>query len=1083
MTATELLDGEDRRRIREDLDAALFVEAGAGTGKTSELVQRVLALVDSGVEIRNIAAITFTEAAAAELRDRVRVALEGWSKDGDEARRERATYALEHLDGAALETLHAFSGRLLGMYPLEAGIPPRFQVIDEVGYAIQAGHEWDDVHARMQKEPGLETAITYALALGVRLESARNSYSLRGVFDRFCDNWDRLPPEPFAGEPFSEPDTRHLVALMDKAIALRPQCSDDDDRLATFLDDLVEIRRRVAHATIPVQRARALNSYVRQPQRRNQGRKENWTDKALVAAAIREMHEERERLLEQLGASLLPPLLEFLRKAALAFAVRRRAEGLLAFQDLLVLARDLLRDHPAVRDELCGRFTRLLIDEFQDTDPLQADIAALLATPADGMPIAPGRLFFVGDAKQSIYRFRRADIEMYQDSRTRFGCEPVGLASNFRSSSAVIDWCNHVFAQLLGEERPGQAGHQQLHAAREGLDGGSVHLLGGPREGMLAAELDEAEASSIAEATARVITEKWQVQDRDGSRRPARFDDIAVLLRTRKFLRQLERNFEALDVPYRVESRSLVFETQGVRDILSILAAIDDPTDEVAVVAALRSPAFACGDDDLLRHFEGGGRWDYVTDQYRQSRGVGPVRDAFDYLHGLHERRAWIPLGELVDRVIRERGLREIAFAHRRPREHWQRYRFLLEQVRALEANEGATLHDLVSWLRRQASGYSLVNETVTPEEDDDAVRVMTVHASKGLEFPIVIMAGFGGDRNDRDMLVWPRDGGPPQVRLGNAQTSGYVEANAAESELETYERARLVYVAATRARDHLVVSTFHSPSSRGDGSEAQQLLRICADAPGLWSPFPPGASTVRLVPPASPPARDLPPFETWRRDRDALLRAQARTQAIAATVVAGTGDSGPETADDEGSQVFRRGRAATSVGRAVHAVLQSVDLESGSDVAVLSAAAAAAEGIPARTAEIERLVRALIASDVVQEAVAGNRYWREVFVSAPVGEILVEGYIDLLYEGPRGLVVVDYKTDSVEDDESIVAATERYRLQGAAYALALERTLGRPVADCKFLFARMENAPSAAITNLREAIAEVERVVTAARA
>jgi ATP-dependent helicase/nuclease subunit A len=222
-----------------------------------------------------------------------------------------------------------------------------------------------------------------------------------------------------------------------------------------------------------------------------------------------------------------------------------------------------------------------------------------------------------------------------------------------------------------------------------------------------------------------------------------------------------------------------------------------------------------------------------------------------------------------------------------------------------------------------------------------------------------------------------------------------------------------------------------------------------------------------------------MPDYQAWRSARDTLLAKQDVVHAVAATAIAKADDK-PELPDAGDDRAFRRGRAATSVGRAVHAVLQSVDLATGDDAGPLSIAAAAAEGVPARRAEIESLVRAAIASDVVRAAVAGGRYWREVFVAAPVGETLVEGYIDLLYEGPHGLVVVDYKTDSVDGEDDLSAAVARYRLQGAAYAVALERTLSRPVAECLFLFARARGAPSLPVHDLREAMADVERAVAA---
>ena len=1079
-----LVDEGERRRIREDLAAALFVEAGAGTGKTRELVERLLALVRARVPLRSIAAITFTEAAAAELRDRVRFALEAMHLSADGQAREIARSALEQLDGAALETLHSFSGRLLGLYPVEAGLPPRFQVLDDVAFAIAADEEWERASVEILADPSLEAPLTYALALNVRISGARfGAADLRGVFDNFGENWDRLPVQPEPLSEFREPDLGALVDALDDAEAFRPQCRDDADRLLPLLDDLAAFRRRLAHATTTVQRARMLPAYIADWGRRL-GRAPNWPDVEAVRSAVQQARLLRDELLADLGTAALSPLVEALRQATLEFAERRRREGTLSFHDLLVLARNLLRDNHTVRAELHQRFGRILIDEFQDTDPLQAEIAGLLARDPSGA-IQPGRVFFVGDAKQSIYRFRRADIAMFRASREQFGCEPAVLGSNFRSTSAVLEWCNHVFAQLLKDE-PGQAPYEPLTPARKDPSGGTVHLLGQPLPPMPAGAAREVEAEQIAAALRTMHGRQWRVYDkRDEAWRPARFDDIAVLIRSRAILPYLQRALEDLDIPYRVESRSLVYNTQEIRDLTNILAAIDDPTDEVAVVAALRSPGFGCGDDDLLRHRSSGGRWDYMAQPSVEPGDTpSPVAHGFEFLRRLHERRFWAALGELVETVIRERALREIAWSYRRPREHWQRYRFLLEQVRALEANQGANLHALVLWLRRQAEGAALVNESVVPEEDDDAVRVMTVHAAKGLEFPIVLVAGFGGTNAPRAFVVWGGHDSMPQVKLGNAATAGFEIAFEREKTLDAYERDRLLYVAATRARDHLVVSVFHmEPKSMEAPSDAQRLWEASAGAPGLWRTFEP--ESVQAALPAGRPdneSRQQPgDVEAWRTSRDTLLRQQVRLASVAATSLGEIPAPEPEPpADEHADAVLRRGRAGTAVGRAVHAVLQSVDLETGANVDRLARAEAAAESVPARAAEVAGLVRAALNSGPVREAIASGRYWREVFVSAPSNGVLIEGFIDLLYETRDGLVVVDYKTDGVASDDDIVATLARYRLQGAAYVFALEQNLRRPVVACRFLFLRPAGTRTVEIAGLRGAVADVEARVEA---
>ena len=245
--------------------------------------------------------------------------------------------------------------------------------------------------------------------------------------------------------------------------------------------------------------------------------------------------------------------------------------------------------------------------------------------------------------------------------------------------------------------------------------------------------------------------ESWPVSDdrADEGWRPTRFDDVAILVPTRTPLRQLERALDRHDVPYRIESRSLVWATEAVRELLSILAAIDDPGDDVAIVAALRSPGFACSDVDLLEWKLAGGRWDH--------QGAPPEHDppptipsprAWPPWRAITRNGATCPVNALVERVIRERKLVELTFVQRRPRDHWRRLRFVVDQARAFVEAGGASLGDFVSWAQLQTDENATVIETPAPEPDDDAVRILTIHGSKGLEFPIVVLAGLSSKPN-----------------------------------------------------------------------------------------------------------------------------------------------------------------------------------------------------------------------------------------------------------------------------------------------------------------------------------------------
>jgi len=1106
---TAVVDQAARDEIREAFDRTLFVEAGAGTGKTTALVSRVIALVAAGTSLRAVAAITFTEAAASELRDRIRLALElaatGSSDpvlDADE--RARCAAALHELDDATLSTLHGFAHQLLVEHPLAAGLPPRFDVVDDIEAGIAFEQRWADFVDVLVAEPEMETTLLTAFALGLRLDD------LREVARAFHEHHDRLDGGRVDPVPVPALDLDPVLTPLRAALALADHCLDESDALAEHLEILGRELEVLESAVDDLDRVDVLARPGALGRKiGNLGKKGNW---GCDIAAVRELLAVAEAAAEEIRTALrravVTTLVARVHDFVLAFADERTRDGRLEFHDLLVLARDLLRRRVDVRDELGRRFAVLLVDEFQDTDPLQIEIAVLVATrdpdagtkPWYEVAIEPGRLFLVGDPKQSIYRFRRADLGLYQRVEHELHGGLRHLVQNFRSVPGIVDWVNHVFEGLFGEAPPDrQARHVPLQAHRDAVEGSGpvVHLFGEPDAESKIAPIREREAADVASLVRRVKGEGWVVFDPvERVVRPARYSDIALLLPTRTALPDLEHALEEADVPLRIESQSLVYSTAEVRDLLAILTALDDPTDEIALVTALRTPAFGCSDAELVEYREAGGRWDYRATAEVDLAASHRVVDGVTVLRALHEARWWQSVSETVEAVVRERRMLELAVAHRRPRDHWRRIRFLLDQARAYDERGGTGLRGFVEWARQQADERARAVEVVVPEPDDDAVRVLTVHGAKGLEFPVVVLAGLNVAPPPRNPAVlWTAAGGF-EVGIGTksrrtwVETAGYDDQKRLDAALDDDERLRLLYVATTRARDHLLVSLHHKQSDQR--CHAARLWAHLGGAPSVATVAPPPAALASQThAPRAFPTPDVNPADRtgWIAERAAVLEHAARPPTVAATALAATaaGEAEPDVglrkeadADDE-PPPGRRGRAGTAVGRAVHATLQSIDLATAAGLQPNALAEARAENIPTHAQEVGELVRSVLDAPVVRAAVAGRRFWREVPVAAPVDGVTVEGFVDLLVDTPAGLVVVDYKTDRAHDDAELDALMVKYRVQGAAYALALGRALGRPVARCVFVFAgRGAVAAEREITNLPGAVAEVETLVRA---
>ena len=1192
MMATPANDASTGKRIVNDLDANFIVEAGAGTGKTYALVSRVVALVKSGTPMPSIVAITFTEAAAAELSERIRSRLEqlldaeyrageddrladGWD---DGRHRQLVEKAIGELDQASIQTIHSFAAQILRERPLDAGLPPGWVTLDGVEANQRFAEEWDEwLDWALGKDTGvgeeLRSAMTYLLESNIGINNWRT------IAQAFSDKCDRL------ADGNSIPNTDlHAIAqnTLEMLQELAKECTNHTDRLFGQLSGAIAtVQDVLAHASDSVAAANALKAGAPVDYNGNVGSGGNWNRPATqIRSEFRAIGRSFQNKVKV--ARMLPLLHNLRQRFAVDYEARRKAEGVATFDDLLVWTRDLLRDDAGARAHCRQKYSRILIDEFQDTDPLQAEIAFYLASKPDAdigeqpwheLPLEPGKLFIVGDDKQSIYRFRNADIAVVQQVKAGGQLAALPLSENRRSQKPALDWVNAVFdgaddaTGLMAAEAGVQAEYVALQP-NEGIqqDGlGSVQVFGGPYD-LPADPLRIKQAEQVARLIAAYAGEnaphRLEVYDKDTrEKRPAKLRDVCILIRSRTglgvLLRALEgeRGINPADVgniPCRLAGGSLYFDTQEVQDLLNCLRAIDDPTDEVSVVAALRAPALACSDADLLRWRDACGQslWNYQSRRLRDAeddddadagrraalRAVSPVWDGMRILREYHARSRTDSVAQLIADFIRDHRLDELDRAENRPREIWRRRQFLIEQARAQEYDRATgagaaplTLRQFLRWAETMQDERPRISDTAVPETDDDAVQIMTIHAAKGLEFPIVILLGLADNPSaNAGSALFDRSDGTVAVKLGALQTPGYAVLQGQEQAHAVAEQVRLAYVAATRARDHLLVSLHRSDTSRSNHSNgiAAQIDAMAAGAlPHQRVPDDILAAWRRPPPePAAGGAGDYD-LDGWQKDRAVAIAGRSRRQAATATWVAEMArrkDTVADAAADDGvalddkekerAERYSRGRGGTSLGSAVHGALQDLvtelqadgKLPLGDDVSIarlvdglnddisrLAKHHAAENDIGGREGEIRPLVeQALQHKAVVKALRARNGLWPEISVAAPLDDgpspVVLEGIIDLLYQDDEGqMVILDYKTDRVRNEADVAAKMKYYRYQGAAYAVAVEQATGRTVKSVQFLFIRHADPESRLqeVANWRELTGELKETVAAGAA
>jgi ATP-dependent exoDNAse (exonuclease V) beta subunit len=883
-----LVDAAERERIRHSLDESLLVEAAAGTGKTTELVARIVNVLATGkARVDQMLAVTFTEKAAGELKLRLREGLEQARQDlADEANLTawgdtdwslvKIEHAIAHLEEAQVSTIHGFCADLLHERPVEAGVDPQFDVLAD-GAAHTFGQAFDSWLQRALADPpeGVRRALRRRTAGGFgeaddkqrpteRLKKAAADLS---EWRDFPTAWRR---ETFERKVIIDQIVAHLIdfaELVDRVSNRRRDPLYLDVRPALLVaraiqtHDELRPRRRDYDGIEASLVELAANRNLARPR---PGSGTNYGD-GITRASVLEQHRKIAEVLQNFrrvaDADLAALLQTELWAPIAAYADLKRDAGRLDFVDLLLQARNLVRDHAPVRADFQRRFTRIFVDEFQDTDPLQAEILLLLAAddPAEQdwrhVRPTPGKLFIVGDPKQSIYRFRRADVGVYQHVKMQLadrGIASLALTTSFRAVPSIQRLVNHAFAPLMSgrsaDTGSPQTAYVPLSPHRDEVtEQPSVVVLPVPHpygvRRMAASAIERSVPDAVGAFVGWLVNESgWTVSERvpreqvDASETagtpavqvPIAARHICLLFRRfESFGTDVTRGYvsalEAREVPHLLIGGRTFHDREEVTTMRAALSAVEYPDDELAVFATLRGSLFSIEDAALLEYHQRFRRLHpfRIPDVLRPDHDgtepadaeledtrvrLGPIREALEVLRQAHSQRNEVPVAETIGRLL-EATRAHAGFVMRPGGEQaLANVMQIAEMARRYEAGGGLSFRGFVEQLEDDALARQ-GGEAPILEEGSDGVRLMTVHRAKGLEFPVVILA-------DPTCKLHRKTAGrflDPDRRLCALRLAGWppldlLDHEAIEVERDRQEGVRLAYVAATRARDLLVV-------------------------------------------------------------------------------------------------------------------------------------------------------------------------------------------------------------------------------------------------------------------------------------
>jgi len=1124
----QLDDRAARARIRTSLAESLLVEASAGTGKTTELIARIVAVLASGLTtISHIVAVTFTNKAAGEMKLRLRQELDRAREiTADPRERLNIEDALEHLEEASIGTIHSFCAQILRERPVEAVVDPAFEEVSE--------QQASRVHERafrgwMQRKlgegaPGLRRALA-RMAWRDSHDGASPTVQLQYAAWRLIE-W-RDHPAPWRRVLFNrKADIDRLVEQVQLIAEAGSRCRKANDNLVRSLRPAQALGTWIQRAEGT--RARDYDSLESLLIKLIRDIKQNFQKGAgFFADGVprEQVVQARQHLLDQLqtfqhaaDADLASVLRNEMWELVTEYDQLKRRAGKLDFLDLLLVARDLVRDKADVRVYLQERFTHIFIDEFQDTDPLQAEILLLLSADSsaesDWLKVSPkpGKLFVVGDPKQSIYKFRRADVVLYREIRDALEKRGVGvvqLTASFRALRPIQELVNAAFApEMQDDAASGQTAYAPLEGETPAIPKQpGIIALPAPRPygtGKISRQaIDACLPETIVGFVDWLVRESgWKVRDPENTSQLLPISPRHICLLFRRFTNfgkditsDYVRDLEAREIPHLLVGSKSFHSREEVETMRAALTAIEWPDDELSVFATLKGSLFAIPDNLLLRfHHEVGRLHPFRSLPLDLAADFQPIAEALGLLAELNRGRNRKPIGDTVN-VLLEATRGHVGFALR-PAGHQvlaNVYR-VVDLARSFELSGGVSFRGFVEELDAQSEKADSTEAPVL-EEGTEGVRLMTVHGAKGLEFPVVILADMTANiaSRDPDRYVDARER-LCATRLLHCAPWELRDNEAQERLRERAEGVRVAYVAATRARDLLVVPAVGDEELQGWLDPLNKAIYPANDRyrnatrapgcpefgdtsvvdrpfftheeisvqPGLHSPQQGPHEVVwwdprklKLAPPANLGLRQeeilrddsnggespsLNAYREWREQRERVNSSghEKEFDVFTATEATEAPVGFAVVVKFEAVEKIATRSAGPRFGILVHTVLRDAPLE-GDRKTIDELAQVHGRVLGATDQEIEDASEAAV-SALTHPLLERARESKVVRRELPVllkqeGNRILQGVIDLAFEENECWHIVDFKTDA-----EIGASRRRYENQLCWYSFALAR-------------------------------------------
>jgi len=1082
----ELIDRKARDKIIKEIDRNILVEASAGSGKTSSLIHRMSVLIKSGkFKVNEIAAITFTRKAAIELKERFQQKIEdSFRETEDEKEKAYLREALSNLEQCYLGTIHSFCARLLRERPIEAGLDPEFAELDDLDDTLFKEKAWEKylLNLKIKESPFL----MHLEELGIR------PFELADCYKMVCNYPEVKPFFQVSPKPNLKEVIKEIISFSDEASQYIP-----DEEPEKGYDKLQE-------AVLSVKRMKGFYDYIKEDYNKiklleNFSKSEKVTLNRWISKE--KAKEYRDFLILELQEKVIDPTLQQWREYCYAGTIKfvlpaveyyhelRRKNSILNFQDLLIKTSRLLKDYPEVRQYFQQKYKCLLVDEFQDTDPIQAEIIFYLT----GQDINeknwrklipyPGSLFVVGDPQQSIYRLRRADIAIYDMVKKlveKSGGEVLKLQANFRSLHSIGSYLNSIFEELFSS---GQGKFQAVYSPMQTVREDNSQNFTGVKQLIISKERNKndtirQDAQSIARVIRNMVDKGFKLVRTEEEKKAevspfATYKDFMILLRYKGGMDIYARTFAEHGIPFTVSGYASLNESYQIKELLKVFRLMRDIENQVLVIAVLRGIFFGFSDDDLYQFNKAGGEFDFY-EKIPEKLNLR-LKENFDKTFcNLRQFHLWtqkLPPVTAMEKIIIDSGLLSHSCLEGYNLNKCGELYFILEKLRKAEMGEVVGFASMVDQLEKMLEAG--VEEELDILTEENTVRIMNLHKAKGLESPVVFLAipynitthepTFYIERTKQEpygyFLVYRSNAHNKGRGKRLAQPKNWGDYCQLEASYNEAEDIRLLYVAATRAKNLLIISSLNHKSNKSNP----------------WHPL---LKNIKIEMNITVPEAGLSGVKARGEKKKSLFDDYKEIQKECGQWTKDLSKNSycekkPTDFKDEEKhrKIATVDVGGTAWGSAVHRIFDYL-IKEDPDEQLLSLHAGRAlekQGIsPKRKVELEQLVQKFKESDLFQRLKKAEFKYSEVpftiniesahpFYAELAGQdshpVILSGTIDLVFKETDGWVVIDYKTDHPKDEKGYSELVEIYQKQIDIYSQVWQDITGEKVKQSSIYF------------------------------